>query len=53
MPVSNIVKEHSFHPYGGNSMAMEKRDTVFAELLGIARSSNNQISYKEIMASIE
>ncbi|HEY5466274.1 MAG TPA: RNA polymerase sigma factor RpoD [Clostridia bacterium] len=34
-------------------MAMEKRDTVFAELLGIARSSNNQISYKEIMASIE
>ena len=34
-------------------MAMEKRDAVFAELVGIARSSNNQISYKAIMSSIE
>ena len=32
---------------------MEKRNTVFAELVSVARSSNNQISYKEIMSSIE
>ncbi|MBP7401210.1 MAG: RNA polymerase sigma factor RpoD [Clostridia bacterium] len=34
-------------------MAAEKRDTVLNELLALARASNNQISYKEIMASIE
>jgi len=32
---------------------MEKRDLVIAELVGVARSSNDMISYKEIMSSIE
>jgi len=32
---------------------MEKCNLVIAELASVARSSNNQISYKEIMSSIE
>ncbi|HEY5466049.1 MAG TPA: RNA polymerase sigma factor RpoD [Clostridia bacterium] len=34
-------------------MVVKQRGSLFTVLVGIARSSNNQISYREIMASIE
>ena len=34
-------------------MAVDKRESVFSELQTIARTSNNQISYKQIMTIIE
>src|SRR5665647_2074650 len=44
---------NTYYTIRGKNKAMEKRNTVFAELVSVARSSNNQISYKEIMSSIE